>query len=95
MKVNIKLSDFFNITNLDEYKVHLACSDGETDPLELFYNNYQKWISWNETLGSRNDFNRTYILLLIKDYSKEDTYIFAGIFLVKNTIYGKGMKLRN
>lgn len=89
MKVNIKLSDFLSITNLDEYKVHLACSDGETDPLELFYNNYHEWISWNEAFGSRNDFNRKYILSLIKDYSKENTYIFAGIFLVKNTIYGE------
>lgn len=89
MKVYVKLSNFLNITKLDEYKVHLACSCGGTDPLELFYNDYQEWVSWNETFGNRNDFNRQYILSLIKDYSKEDKYIFAGIFLVKNTIYGE------
>lgn len=89
MKTNIKLTDFLNISSFENYKVHLACSNGEYEPLDLFYNDYESWIGWNEYYGEKNDFNRDFILSLIKDYTHEDTYIFAGIFKVIERRYGE------
>lgn len=88
MKTNVKLSEFLDIKNLNEYKVHLACNNGECEPIDLFYKDYESWIGWNEYFGTKNDFNRPYILTLIEDYSQVDTYVFAGIFRVVNVIYG-------
>ena len=89
MKTNVKLSEFLNITNLKDYKVHLACNNGECEPLDLFHEDYESWVGWNEYFGVKNDFNRNYILTLIKDYSQADTYIFAGIFRVVDVVYGE------
>lgn len=89
MKTNVKLSEFLNITNLKDYKVHLACNNGECEPLDLFHEDYESWVGWNEYFGEKNDFNRNYILTLIKDYSQADTYIFAGIFRVVDVVYGE------
>jgi len=89
MKANIKLTDFLNITSFENYKVHLACSNGEYEPLDLFYNDYESWIGWNEYFGKKNVFNRKFILTLIKDYTKSDTYLFAGIFRVVECRYGE------
>lgn len=89
MNTNVKLADFLNITNLRDYKVHLACNDGDNEPLDLFHKDYESWIGWNEHFGKKNDFNRKFILTLIKDYSQLDTYVFSGIFKVINVIYGE------
>lgn len=88
MKTKIKLTDFLGITNFEEYKVHLAFSNGEEQPLDLFYNDYESWISWNEYFSEKNDFNREYIIALVNDYNNNN-YLFAGIFRVVETHYGE------
>lgn len=82
MKTNVKLIDLLNITNPNEFKIHFATPCKGTNPLNLFYNDYSEWIKWNEFKGKRNDFNRKYIICLIRDYSLKDSYIYAGIFEV-------------
>ncbi len=89
MKTSVKLTDFLNIRNCKEYKIHLACYNGKSEPLDLFYNDYEAWVGWNEYIGKKNDFNRRYILTLIKDYSQANSYIFAGIFRVVDRVLGK------
>lgn len=82
MNVNVKLVDFLHIADFDKYKIHLACNNGECEPLDLFRSDYEQWVSWNEYMGEKDDFNRDYILSLIHEYDKSDSYIFAGIFKV-------------
>lgn len=93
MKTNVNLSEFLNITKLRDYKVHLACNNGECEPLDLFHEDYESWVGWNEYFGKKNDFNRKYIITLIKDYSQVDVYVFAGIFRVENVKYGEKYEL--
>lgn len=81
-----KLNDLLNLSmqELQQFKLHLAKFDGETQPLDVFSRDFEEWKFWNEWRGkdSKDVFNRKYILGLIHDYHRTNKYIFGGIFEV-------------
>lgn len=70
-------------TELREYSLHLAAYNGEEEPMDVFHRGIDAWKGWNEWRGNRNDFTRNKVFCLIPDYTKPDTYFFAGVFIVK------------
>ena len=85
-----KLNDLLRLSEeeMREYKLHLAKFNGETQPLDVFARDFEEWKYWNEWRGkgTKDVFNRKYILGLIHDYHRSNKYIFGGIFEVKNRL---------
>lgn len=83
MKDEIKLTDIIRISDPEQYKLHLACTnaDGER-PLDVFVADFNEWIGWNEWKGSREDWTRDYIISLVEFYPQPDAWLFGGIFKV-------------
>jgi hypothetical protein len=82
--MDIKLSDILKIPEdqLNEYKLHLACWNGEVQPLDVYLENWDEWVGWNEWKGNKNDFTRKYIFSLIQFYHEDNKWLFGGIFEV-------------
>ena len=70
----IKLKDIFKMTRKEllRCKLHLACNNGSEEPLDVYLRDQAEWFSCN-------DFNRPLIFCLIRDYHREDVWLFAGI----------------
>ena len=66
----------------DDYKVHFARWNGDSQPLEVFVRDKAEWQGWQEYRPSRNDFNRQFIFSLIQFYHETDAWLFGGIFRV-------------
>jgi hypothetical protein len=83
MKMEIQLIDVLPIENAEEYKLHLGGinEDGE-HPLDLYLEDKQSWIGWNQWRGPKNEWNRDYIFSLIEFYPKSNAWLFGGIFKV-------------
>ena len=80
----IKLKDVFRMTRkeMQQCKLHLACNNGSEEPLDVYLRSQEEWLSWNASRSGRNDFNRPLIFCLIRDYHREDVWLFAGILRV-------------
>ena len=50
----LKLND----SELNQYKLHLACWNGYEQPLNVYLTDWNNWIGWNQWRGGKNDFNR-------------------------------------
>ena len=44
----IKLSSIIHFENIQDYKIHLASTDGQSEPLDIFLTDKNRWIGWNE-----------------------------------------------
>ena len=79
-----KFNDLLKLSSqeMQQFKLHLAKFNGETQPLDVFSQDFEEWKFWNEWRGkdSKDVFNRKYILGLIHDYHKTNKYIFGGVF---------------
>lgn len=62
--MSIKLSAVMPISNLSEYKMHLACWNGENQPLDVFVRSREEWEQWNTWRSQKDDFSREYIFSL-------------------------------
>lgn len=83
----IKLTDLINIDDPREYKLHLAClSQDGNHPLDEYVENKDNWLDWNRWRGSRNDWTRKYIFSFIEYYHKTNSYLFGGVFEVKERL---------
>jgi hypothetical protein len=71
-----------NNTDLNQYKLHLACWNQYEQPLNVYLNDWSNWIDWNQWRGGKNDFNRKYIFSLIQFYHEPNKWLFGGIFEV-------------
>lgn len=80
----IKLNTILRIPKEDfhNYKLHLASSNGEEEPLDLCVSEGWEEFSWNRWNKDKDDFNRKYIFTLIKHYTKADKWFFGGVFKV-------------
>ena len=85
-----KLNDLLGLSaeEMRDYKLHLAKYNGEIQPLDVFARDFEEWKYWNEWRGegSKDVFNRKYILGLIHDYHRTNKYIFGGIYEVKKSL---------
>jgi hypothetical protein len=80
--MHIKLNTVIPISNLPEYKMHLACWNGENQPLDVFVKSRDEWEQWNTWRGQKDEFNREYIFSLIDFYPEADTWLFGGVYKV-------------
>jgi len=80
--MSIKLIDILPINELHDYKLHLACWNGKSQPLDVFVRSKEEWECWNTWRGKKNDFNREYIFSLIDFYSEPGIWLFGGIYKV-------------
>jgi len=80
--MSIHLSSLLPISDTRDYKVHLACWNGEIQPLNVFVRDRKEWDSWNSWRSAKDEFNRTYILSLIDFYPEPGIWLFGGIYKV-------------
>jgi hypothetical protein len=78
----ITLPAIYPIANPTAYKLHLACWNGEEEPLDVFVRNRLDWDGWNAWRDNKDDFSREHILALIKFYPQEDRWLFGGAYRV-------------
>ena len=82
--VGQKLIDVLGITNPADYKLHCARWNYIDQPLDVFITAPDKWIIWNNHSPEKNHFNRPFIITLADFYPEPDTWLFCGIYRVKN-----------
>ena len=58
----IKLSSILHFDNVQDYKIHLASTNGYNEPLDVFLTDKKAWLGWNEYKPQTNAFNRKYII---------------------------------
>lgn len=78
----IKLNSILSIENQHDYKLHLACWDGDNNPLDVFVRSRKEWDDWNAWKGHRDDFNKDFIFSLMDFYHEPDIWLFGGIYKV-------------
>lgn len=76
------LKAIWPIENQEDFKVHFARWNGETQPLEVFVRDRNEWQGWQEYRPARNDFNRPLIFSLVRFYHEADAWLFGGVFRV-------------
>lgn len=84
-KNDINIQDIFTLEDLNKYKLHLGCYNGEEHPLDVYLRNEIDWKHWNEWRNPstyKNEWNRDFIFSLIQFYPKNNTWLFGGIFRV-------------
>lgn len=80
----MQLNKILHIENQQEYKVHLSGkTPSGTQSLDVFVEDKEEWKRWNEYKQEKDNFNRKYIFSLIDFYPEPDTWLFGGIFEVK------------
>ena len=81
--MSIKLSALLPlVAPAKDYKLHLACFNGEDQPLDVFVRSRKEWDGWNTWRGSRNDFTRPYILSFMEFYPEPDVWLYGGTYRV-------------
>lgn len=83
----IMLTDVIKIADVKQYKLHLACANEErTHPLNEYAADRNEWVRWNEWRGEKNDWTLPYIFSFIEYFPIANTYLFGGIFSVKERL---------
>lgn len=82
--MTIPLRTIFPSLNYNEHKIHFACWNKRSQPLDVFIRSRNEWQEWNAWRGKRDDFNRRYIFSLIDFYPepKANTWLFGGVWEV-------------
>ena len=81
----IKLKDIIKIEDPIQYKLHLACRNGDwVSPLDEYVTDYKNWLGWNEWRGNKNDWTRDFVFFLFDGvlYPRADAWLFGGVFQV-------------
>lgn len=78
----ISLQDVIRIDDPKQYKLHLACHNGEDHPLDVYVVDHNQWFEWNQWRGKKNDWTRDFVFSLMEFHPKTDTWLFGGIFRV-------------
>jgi hypothetical protein len=79
----IPISDILSLQNLTDYKLHLACDNGQgSNPLTDFLTSPEAWRGWQEHRKDDNEFNRPLIFTFIDFPTKANTWLFGGVFRV-------------
>lgn len=78
----VLLQTILPISNLRDYKAHLACWNGVDQPLDVFVRDRSEWEQWNTWRSNKDDFNHRYIFSLIDFYPEPNIWLFGGIYEV-------------
>ena len=79
----ILLEDIWELSDLEDYKVHFARWNGSHQPLDVWVRCRDEWVGWQEYRPANNDFNRPKIFSLMSFYHEPDTWLFGGVYKVK------------
>lgn len=83
----IMLEDLWTLEReLEDYKVHFGRWNGNHEPLDAWVRSREEWVAWQEYRPGSNQFNRPRILSLMHFYHEQDTWLFGGIFVVKERL---------
>ena len=94
----IPLSTFLPIHAPNQYKLHLACWNGEDQPLDVFIRDRAEWDGWNKWRSYNDEFNREFIFSLVHFYHETDIWLFGGIYKVleRNPVnYSRSYKIES
>src|ERR1700680_4199223 len=80
--MNILLPQVFPALKPEQHKLHLACWNGENQPLDVFIRDRVEWDAWNTWRSTRDDFSREFIFSLIEFYPQKDMWLFGGSYRV-------------
>jgi len=80
--MDISLSQVCTVEDPHQFKLHLACWNGQNQPLDVFVRDREEWDGWNSWRGKRDDFSREFIFSLIEFYPQKDTWLFGGVYRV-------------
>jgi hypothetical protein len=80
--MDIKLPSVYPIADPHLYKLHLACWNGEDEPLDVFVRSRDEWNGWNAWRDNKDDFSRQHIFGLINFYPQRDRWLFGGAYRV-------------
>lgn len=88
----MKFFDFLSIVEKrispEKCKIHLAVHNGEDNPLDVYLDGwFEEWQSWQ----SKRNFEREYILSLIKFYG-ENSWLFVGLYRSLESTYDENKK---
>lgn len=83
----IMLSQIMPISNIKEYKMHVAKKNSENNrPLDDYLLDFNKWAGWNEWRSEKtNRFTRKRIISFIDFYPQPGVFLFGGIFEILAT----------
>lgn len=81
----IALKQIMPIDNPGLYKLHVAKYNGETNPLDDFINDFEKWLGWNRWRGKVSRFTRQFVISFMDFYPQKGTFLFGGIFEILDT----------
>ncbi len=77
------LQEFLGIEDVNQYKLHAARKNLKgTEPLDVFVRSKKEWHGWNSYRGTKNEFNKPYIISLLDFYPEGNVWLFGGIFKV-------------
>ena len=80
--MTILVKDVWPIDNTDEFKIHFARYNQESQPLDVWVRDRSEWMGWQQTRPQKNDFNKPFIFSLMRFYHEPDTWLFGGVFEV-------------
>jgi len=78
----IKLNSIFPNLDPNEYKIHFARKANDSEPLDVFIEDFDEWKNWNMSSGGKDSYNRKFIFSLINFYPEADTWLFGGVWEV-------------
>ena len=80
--MTILLKEMWPIEKPEDYKIHFARWNGDSQPLDVFVRDKADWQGWQEYRPSRDEFNRSFIFSLAQFYHETDAWLFGGVFRV-------------
>lgn len=78
----LNLLQILDIEDPSQCKLHAARWNGHVEPLDVFARDRSEWRGWNSWRGTRDEFNRSYIVSLIRFYHERNSWLFGGTFKV-------------
>ncbi len=78
----MNIATILEIEHLQDYKLHAARYNGSEQPLDVFVKDRKEWDNWNSWQGTKNEFNRNYVVSFIKFYPEQETWLFGGIYKI-------------
>jgi len=79
---DILLSTIYQVESPKHHKLHLACWNGDEQPLDVFVRSRSDWEGWNSWRTDRDDFSREFIFSLISFYPEANQWLFGGVYQV-------------
>lgn len=80
----IFLRNILPIDNIGNYKAHFGKHNQIEEPLDAWVRDESNWLGWQVYTKKRDNFNRQYIFSMMQFYHETDSWLFGGIFEVKD-----------